>query len=215
MVILILSFNRKIPVIMARTMFAPGILWACGVKLKVIGADQLDSDQPYVFASNHLSYLDIPVLFAAIPHNLHFVAKKQIKSVPFVGWYMMATGMIFVDRSDRSKAKASMQKAGSLIKSGKDVLMFPEGTRSRNGKVSSFKKGAFILAQSAKVPVVPVAISGTERAMQVKKWTIIPSTIGVHIGTPIAGNDLEFNDYANRCKTEVQSLHSSLIHQLA
>ncbi len=196
---------------MARTMFAPGILWGCGVRLEVHGKENLEAGVPYVFASNHLSYLDIPVLFRAIPHNLHFVAKKQIKSVPFIGWYMMATGMIFVDRSDRSKAKASMQKAAQLISKGKDVLMFPEGTRSRNGAVNNFKKGAFILAQNAKVAAVPVALTGTDHVLQAGKILFRPGLVRVQIGEPMKYDHEDFQVFATACKKRVEELKDGLV----
>jgi len=195
---------------MARTMFAPGILWGSGAKLEVIGSENIAPDQPYVFIANHLSYLDIPVLFAAVPHNLHFVAKKEVKKMPFIGWYMMATGMIFVDRSDRSKAKASMMKAAKLVHKGKDVLMFPEGTRSRNGKLQSFKKGAFILAQNAKVPVIPIALCGTDKVLKTDQFLLSPGKISVHIGQPIKGEELDSTDFTEKARKEVQSLHDRL-----
>lgn len=170
---------------MARTMFAPGILWGCGVKLKVAGGELLAKDESYVFVSNHLSYLDIPALFRAIPHNLHFVAKKEIKWVPFIGWYMYATGMIFVDRSNRIKAIASLDRAGKLIKKGKDVLMFPEGTRSKTGTIGEFKKGPFMLATKADIAVVPVAVLGTENVLPAGRFGLSPGEVLIRIGEPM------------------------------
>ncbi len=170
---------------MARTMFAPGILWGCGVKLEIIGGQTLPQDESYVFVSNHLSYLDIPALFRAIPHNLHFVAKKEIKYVPFIGWYMYATEMIFVDRSNRMKAIASLDRAGKLIKKGKDVLMFPEGTRSKTGVIGEFKKGPFMLATKADIAVVPVAIDGTDKVLPAGKFRLTSGKVTVSIGEPI------------------------------
>ncbi len=192
---------------MARTMFSPGILWGCGVKLDVKGAENLSSKESYVFVSNHLSYLDIPALFRAIPHNLHFVAKKEIKWVPFIGWYMYATGMIFVDRSNRQKAIASLDRAGKLIKKGKDVLMFPEGTRSKTGKLGEFKKGPFMLATKADIAVVPVAILGTEKVLPAGKFTLSSGPVSVLIGKPMrmaAGQHI--NDYIKAVQGEVESL---------
>ena len=151
-VVILITFNQRIPVKMARTMFAPGILWACGIKLQIMGLENLKEDESYVFIANHQSYLDIPVLFRAITHGLHFVAKKEIKLVPFIGWYMMATGMIFIDRSNRVKAVASLDKAGKLIKNGKDVLLFPEGTRSKTGQIGEFKKGPFYAGIKSRHP---------------------------------------------------------------
>ena len=154
MVAMLVSFNRKLPVWMARTMWSPGILRICGVQLDVQGRDHIDNKESYVFVSNHLSFLDIPILFRIIPVNLYFVAKEEIKRMPFVGWYMWATGMIFIDRTNREKAFQSLKRAGKLIKKGKNVIMFPEGTRSKNSQVSQFKKGPFVLASESELSVI-------------------------------------------------------------
>ncbi|MFT5642196.1 MAG: 1-acyl-sn-glycerol-3-phosphate acyltransferase, partial [Cyclobacteriaceae bacterium] len=193
LVVLLFTLNPKTSVLMARTMFAPGILWLCGVSLEIRGKENLSNDESYVFVANHLSYLDIPVLFRAIPHGLHFVAKKELKFVPFIGWYMFATGMIFVDRSNRQKAIASLDRAGKLIKKGRDVLMFPEGTRSRTGNVAAFKKGPFMLASKADIAVVPVAVIGTDKVMSPKSFVIKPYKVKINIGKPnrIKGDDIK------------------------
>lgn len=194
---------------MARTMFAPGILWGCGVKLEVKGGEDLSKSESYVFVCNHLSYLDIPALFRAIPHNLHFVAKKEIKWVPFIGWYMFATGMIFVDRSNRKKAIASLDRAGKLIKKGKDVLMFPEGTRSKTGEMVDFKKGPFMLATKADIAVVPVLIEGTEEVLPAGRFTLTSGKVKVTIGTPVRKPESqEIKDYIDQIQLEVIKLKS-------
>lgn len=184
MVMLILTFNQKVPIMMARTMWAPGILWFCGVSLVVSGLEHIKSDESYIFVSNHLSFLDIPLLFRVIPVNLHFVAKKEVKRMPFVGWYMWATGMIFIDRQNREKAVQSLKRAGKLIKKGKNVIMFPEGTRSKDGRVCEFKKGPFVLASEADLSVIPVAISGAEKIVPPFTLKLKPGTVHVDLGVP-------------------------------
>lgn len=174
---------------MARTMWAPGILWGCGIHLVVHHAEHVDTSKPHVFVSNHLSYLDIPVLFRAIPSNLYFIAKKEIKWVPFIGQYMMATGMLFVNRDNKHKAITSLKQAARLVSKGKSVLMFPEGTRSRDGRVSDFKKGPFHLATEAGVSVIPVAIKGTESILGPHTGRIKPGQVEVNIGNPIFSHE--------------------------
>lgn len=197
---------------MARTMFAPGILWGCGVKLEIIGGQTLPQDESYVFVSNHLSYLDIPALFRAIPHNLHFVAKKEIKYVPFIGWYMYATEMIFVDRSNRMKAIASLDRAGKLIKKGKDVLMFPEGTRSKTGVIGEFKKGPFMLATKADIAVVPVAIDGTDKVLPAGKFRLTSGKVTVSIGEPIRMKEAQdIKEYIAQVHQAVADLKAAII----
>ena len=112
---------------------------------------------------NHQSSLDIVVAFMVLPVNLRFVAKHVLKYVPFLGWYMWATGMIFVHRGRRGAAMGSLVEAAARVRDGASVLVFPEGTRSRDGNVQAFKKGAFVLASQAGVPIVPVAIEGSGR----------------------------------------------------
>ncbi len=207
-VVILVTFNQKIPVRMARTLFAPGILWACGVTLKVRGIEHLMKDESYVFVANHQSYLDIPALFRAVPHNLHFVAKKEIKWVPFIGWYMMATGMIFIDRSNRMKAIASLDKAGQLIKNGKDVLLFPEGTRSKTGEVGEFKKGPFLLASKADIRIVPIHISGTEHVLPAGNFFLKPGKVTVHIGAPITSSGMDLVQLILHTRKQVVELGS-------
>ncbi len=173
-------------------MWAPGVLWGCGIKVLVHNPGRVDTTKPHVFVSNHLSYLDIPVLFSAIPSNLYFIAKKEIKWVPFIGQYMMATGMLFVNRDNKHKAIISLKRAAQLVSKGKSVLMFPEGTRSRDGKTNAFKKGPFHLAKEAKVSVIPVAIQGTENVLGPDTGRIRPGTVNVFIGEPI--HPEEFSD---------------------
>jgi len=185
LVMRVITFSERIPVKMARTWFAPGIIGISGVKLKVTGTENIDPKQPCIYVANHESFLDIPLLFKAIPVNLYFVAKKEIKRLPFIGWYMMATGMIFLDRQNKKAAIDSMKKAGELIRNGKSVITFPEGTRSANHKVAPFKKGTFHLAMEAGVPLVPVGIKGSGKVWPSNKMKITPGEVRVRIGKPI------------------------------
>lgn len=207
MVALLLTMNRKVPVTMARTMWAPGILWLCGVQLEVSGLEHIAPDEAFIFVSNHLSFLDIPVLFKVIPVNLHFVAKKEIKRMPFVGWYMWATGMIFIDRQNRDKAIQSLRRAGSLIRKGKNVIMFPEGTRSKDGSVQAFKKGPFVLASEANLRMIPVAISGAERVVPTGSVKLTPGIVHVHLGQPRAkDHSTSLNEFMEQARQDMIAL---------
>jgi len=163
-----------------------------GVKLEINNphSRQFYSKNKFIFVSNHESNFDIPALFSAIPEALFFIAKKELQKVPFMGWYMWAVGMIFIDRGNREKSKKSMIKAGEQIKRGKNVMSFPEGTRSRTGKVETFKKGSFLLSRSTGIPIIPVSVKGAAECIPAGKFEIHPGTIHVHIGRPIHPDEM-------------------------
>ena len=197
---------------MARTMWSPGILWICGARLEVSGIDNIDRSCSYIFVSNHLSFLDIPILFRVIPVNLYFVAKEEIKKMPFVGWYMWATGMIFIDRANRDKAFQSLKRAGKLIRNGKNVIMFPEGTRSKDGEISQFKKGPFVLASESDLPVIPIALSGPEKIVPANAWTVNPGPVKVEIGKSHQKDPSEsLNDFIAGVRSEMIGLKGDLV----
>ncbi len=173
----------------ARTRWSPGLCWCAGVRLAVEGLDKIDFDKPHVFVVNHQSMFDIPAMFMALPVNLHFIAKKELASVPFLGWYMRAAGMIFVDRKNGPEAVATLKIAGDRVAGGESVLAFAEGTRSRTGVIGPFKKGAFMLALQAGVPVVPVAIEGARHALPADGFAVRPEIIHIRLGDPIATDD--------------------------
>jgi 1-acyl-sn-glycerol-3-phosphate acyltransferase len=181
----ILTFDAKNSMFVVRNMWSPVLVWAGGGILSVEGLENLASDVTYIFVSNHQSTIDIPVLFMAIPRNTSFVAKKQLQYAPFLGWYMMAAKFVFVDRSNHRAAIASLAAAGERIRSGVNIIAFPEGTRSENCKVLPFKKGPFAVALSARVPIVPISIEGSGKLMPKNSWRITPGPIKVKFGKPI------------------------------
>jgi 1-acyl-sn-glycerol-3-phosphate acyltransferase len=179
-----------------RTWWSPGLLKAAGVTLDVQGLEGIDWSKPHVFVANHQSMIDIPVMFVALPVNLHFIAKAELFLVPFLGWYMRASGMIPVDRNNPDQAKSTLNRSALRVKNGENILAFVEGTRSRDGVIRPFKKGAFVLALQAQVPVVPVAIEGAQRCLPADGFAVRPATIRVRFGTPIptAGKSLDDKD---------------------
>ena len=173
----------------ARTRWSPGLCWASGVTVDVQGLENVDFTKPHVFVVNHQSMFDIPALFVGLPVNLHFIAKKELLSVPFLGWYMHAAGMIPVDRKKGPEAVHTLQIAGDRVAGGESVLAFAEGTRSRNGVIGPFKKGAFMLAMQAQVPVVPVAIEGARKALPPDGFAVRPEVIRIRLGHPMVDSD--------------------------
>lgn len=179
------TFNRQFPLMVARTVFAPGLLWIAGAKLTVNGRENVPLNRPVIFVANHCSHLDIGTLCKSLPVNLHFIGKKELIWAPVVGWYMWVAGHIFIDRSNKKKAIKSLEAAAEKIKSGKSVVMYPEGTRSKDGNLGVFKKGAFHLAIQSGVAIVPVSIKGTYNVWPANSNKITPGNVYVEIGKPI------------------------------
>ena len=157
-----------------------------GVKIIVENRGNLVPDQPYVFMANHASSLDIWAVFVAIPRRIRLIAKKQLGRIPLFGWVMRAGRFIFIDRKNGVAARRSIEEAGQRIHDGISVLIFPEGTRTRDGSLGPFKKGGFHLAIKAGVPIVPVALRGTRELMPAGSLLLRSGTMTVIIGEPIA-----------------------------
>jgi 1-acyl-sn-glycerol-3-phosphate acyltransferase len=180
-----LTFNKRITIWLCKHLWAPMAVAIPGEKLTVIKNSNVDYSKPHVFIANHQSYLDIPSIVHAIDSLLYFVAKKELKKLPFLGQYITISGMIFVDRSNRRKAIESMLNAGKMVKAGKSVLTFPEGTRTKTGDLNVFKKGAFLLAINAGVPIIPIAIEGTGAIFPANKIVFKPGNASLKILDPI------------------------------
>jgi len=171
---------------LARCVWAPGLLAGAGARLVVRGGEHVDLRRAQLFVANHQSWIDIPALFRALPLPLHFLAKRELAAVPFLGWYIRAMGMVFVERHDPRRASATVDRAAGLLENGRSVLSFPEGTRSRDGTVGRFKSGGFGAALAAGAPVVPVALVGPRAVLPAGGFRVRPGTIEVRIGEPIA-----------------------------
>jgi len=168
-----------------RHLWSPVLLWAGGARLVVHGQENVDAKRPTIYVSNHQSTLDIPAHFVTVPVAFRYVAKSQLGWVPFIGWYLWLAGHIFVDRSNRQAAITSLQRAGRKIRGGTSIFLYPEGTRSPDGRILPFKKGPFALALEARVPICPVTIEGTGSIMPKNSWNIVPGPVHVKIGKPI------------------------------
>ncbi len=160
-------------------------LLANRVKVKVEGMEQLNGKGPYIFMSNHQGYYDIFALLSHLPYQFKWLAKKELFSIPFLGWTMAAVGYISIDRGGTRDTVEAMNNAAQKIQEGMSVVIFPEGSRSPDGSIQPFKKGGFTLAIKSKVPIVPVAISGSRDIMPKDKLTAAPGEIRILVGDPI------------------------------
>jgi len=160
-------------------------LMASGIRVSVTGLENIASP-PYIFMCNHQSALDIFSLFVALPLQFKWIAKRELFFIPFLGWAMKRAGYISLDRKHPREAIKAMDDAAQKIRGGINIIIFPEGTRSEDGSLLPFKKGVFTLALRAKVPILPVGISGSSQLQP--KGSFIPNKKGViyiRIGKPI------------------------------
>ena len=181
----LVTLNGEVPLMMARRFWAPMHWRITGSPLLVEPLPDIDWSQPHIFLMNHQSNFDIPVAFAVIPANIRFLAKHVLKWVPFLGWYMQMTGMIFINRSNPRESVRGLKLAGERIRAGSNILAFPEGTRSKDGRILPFKKGSFALAVEAGVPIVPIAIEGTRGMLPPGSIRLRRHPIRVKVGQPI------------------------------
>ena len=181
----VLSGGARLPLRMAAVYWAPALLHGAGARLQVEGSERIDWSRPCVLVVNHQSIIDACVLFRAVPVPLRFVLKAEMARVPFVGRYARAMGMVFLDRGGRRAALHSLELAASIVRDGGTVCVFPEGTRSRDGRVGRFKPGAFQIALAAGVPVVPVAIAGSGAVLPPSGFAVRPGVIRLRFGTPL------------------------------
>jgi len=155
-----------------------------GITVTITGTEQLP-DGPVIFMSNHQSNFDILSLLAAIPRQIHWIAKKELFEIPVFGPSMRRGGYIPLDRSDGRKALQSVDEAAATIHHGKSVVLFPEGTRTPDGNLLPFKRGGFILARKAAVPVVPVTINGSGRVNPAGLIKLFSGNIHITLHPPL------------------------------
>jgi 1-acyl-sn-glycerol-3-phosphate acyltransferase len=169
------------------------ILATTGVSVDVDGLDRLASDRTYVFVSNHQSIYDIPILFWSLPYQLRIIAKESLGRFPFLGWHLSRTGHMLVDRKrpDRSKI---FGWAARLTANGLSLIVFPEGTRSRDGRVARFKGGSFYLALEAGLPIVPISVVGSRHVMLKGRLATYPGHVKLVIHDPIDTANLAGTD---------------------
>lgn len=161
------------------------MLVATGARVRYEGTEHAAASLPCVYISNHQSLVDVWALLPALPNAVRFVAKRSLFRIPFLGWSLWAGGFIPIDRGHRARAIRSLEVAAERIRNGRPVLLFAEGTRSRDGRLAPFKRGAFHLAVRAGVPVVPVAVSGTYDILRPRTLVVRPGSVTIRFGEPI------------------------------
>ncbi len=160
------------------------VLRAAGVEVRVDGLERVEPEGAQIFVSNHQSMFDIWALFATLPVSLRFIAKKELARIPVFAHAMRHAGHVFIDRKDRAQAAEAMRRAGARMKrEGLSLGLFPEGTRSRDGRLGPFKKGTFALAIETQTRLVPVVVDGGAEILA--GWRIRPRPLLLYCGEPI------------------------------
>ncbi len=172
-------------------LWSKSILSIFGIRLSVEGFERLDAARSYVFVSNHASMFDIPTVVVALKGRVNIVFKKELTRVPIWGWALRYGHFIMIDRSNAREALQSIERAAESIRKGNSVILFPEGTRTKDGKLQPFKRGAFALAVKSGVPVVPLTINGTFKIMPKGSLNIKPADISVVINDPLTIDGLD------------------------
>jgi len=166
-------------------LWARMLLWLTSTRVEVIGRENVLMNRPQIFMANHQSDFDILIVLAHIPGQFRWIAKKELFKIPIFGKAMRNAGYIEIDRQNHEKALRSLDEAAQKIREGKSVVTFPEGTRSRDGKIRPFKQGMFHLAIRSGVPIVPISIIGAGEIMPKRTLKVRPGRITLVIDRPV------------------------------
>ena len=189
--------------------WARGCVWASGSKLTVIGAEKLHKYPVAVYASNHTSYMDTPIIFAALPFQFRILARSILWPIPFIGWYLNRSGQIPIDTMNPRATLSSLGAGVRALRSGMALFVFPEGGRTQNGELKPFLSGAAYLAIRAQLPLVPMALSGVYELLPIHTRHLYPGELTLNVGEAIetAGMTLRQTDELTvRLRAAIESL---------
>jgi 1-acyl-sn-glycerol-3-phosphate acyltransferase len=185
---------------LARHVWAPGLLRLGRSPATFVGRERIDWSQPHVIVANHQGNSDIPLLMILVPRPLRFLAKRAVGLIPVLGWMLHLAGFPFIDRDRARHGRMSLAGVARRVREEKMVVaIFPEGTRSPEGTILPFKKGAFLLAIQAGVPIVPVAIEGSGTVLARGSFRVHPTPMRVTVGEPIPTSGLTVRDRDALC----------------
>jgi 1-acyl-sn-glycerol-3-phosphate acyltransferase len=180
--------------------------------LTVHGFDRIDTSKPRLYAVNHASAMDIPVLYVGLPFQFRIVAKKELFRYPFMGWHLSRSGQVRIDQQNPAKSIGMLKSAVKTLQSGMPLVIFPEGGRTPSGEVKEFLAGAFFMAIKAQADIVPMAIVGTYEMLKMNTFHIRPRPLELLVGDPIPTTGLTLRDMealSSRVKTSIEDLYYS------
>ena len=179
-----------------------------GVRANIVGEEKLTPGQQYIFMSNHVSNLDPPMLIPLLPRRVTIMVKKELFRIPILGRAMLMADCVPIDRQNRDAAIASVREAEAVVRRGHDMMVYPEGTRSRDGKLLPFKKGPFYMAMETGVPIVPITLLNTERLMPKGQFFVTPGEATILYHDPI--DPAKFSDRDELVKAVREAIASAL-----
>ena len=180
------------------------ILWLFGINVISKGAEFIDPSKHYIYISNHASAFDIPAVVVGIPDDIRFVLKKELTRIPIWGWALKYGHYITIDRGKARDARKSLEEAADRMRNGASVILFAEGTRTRDGKLQPFKRGAFALAVKAGIPIIPVTINNTFRILPRGSLHVHPADIELVFSKPIPTAEIAGREEEQRLVDQVR-----------
>ncbi len=189
--------------------WARGCLWASWSRLNVKCPENLRKHKVAVYASNHTSYMDTPIIFAALPFQFRILAKKSLWEWPFIGWFLQRSGQMPVDAENPSATLSSLGGGVKALRSGMPLFVFPEGGRTTEGQLQPFLSGAAYLAIRAQAPLVPIAISGAYELLPIHTHQFYPSKLTLHVGEPIETKGMtvrQIDELTERLRAAIQRM---------
>ena len=195
------GFARNWSNLIMKTIFSP---------VRITGMEKIDTSRTYVYAVNHASALDIPVLYASLPFQFRIVHKKELLSYPVIGWHLKRSGQVCVDQQNPSHSVGQIKSAVRTLKNGMPLVIFPEGGRTADGHIQPFLAGAFFMAIKANVDIVPIALVGTYELLPMDTFHIKSRPLEMRVGNPIPTSGLSLRNLealSARVRQDVQALY--------
>jgi 1-acyl-sn-glycerol-3-phosphate acyltransferase len=189
------------------------LIWISGSRLAVLGAEKLLRHPVAVFAANHTSYMDTPVIFAALPRQFRILAKKELWPIPFIGWYLNRSGQIPIDTTNPRATLSSLGNAAKALRAGMPLFVFPEGSRTPNGQLQTFLSGAAYLAIRAQVPLVPIALRGVYELLPIHTHHFYPGELTLTVGDPIETTGMTLRQaetLTNQLRAAIESMNQTV-----
>ena len=186
------------------------ILWISGVRVEIMGLNQIQEHTPYIYIPNHSSFFDIFSLLAYLPVEFKFILKEELMRIPFLSWGMRKAGYISISRASPAKARSTFKQAVTMIRNGTSLVIFAEGTRSYDGHLQPLKRGAFQLAMASGTSIVPVAIKGSHKIMTRGNFKLNKGTIKIQLGKPIVTQDYKRKQMPELIGRVTESLEAML-----